>query len=87
MDHYHWFALKSVPLVGNVLFRRLLERFGFPEAVLGASDAELGSVKGVSPTVVASLRSHDPRPFAERECAVVRRVGCRIVTILDDEYP
>lgn len=87
MDHYHWFALKSVPLVGNVLFRRLLERFGSPEAVFGASDVELGSVKGVSPAVVASLRSHDPRPFAEGECAAVGRAGCRIVTILDEEYP
>ncbi|GLI37150.1 DNA-processing protein DprA [Geobacter hydrogenophilus] len=87
MDHYHWFALKSVPLVGNVLFRRLLERFGSPEAAFGASDADLRSVQGVSPAVVASLRSHDPRPIADRECAAVRRTGCRIVTILDDEYP
>ena len=27
MDHYFWFALKSVPLVGNVTFCRLLHHF------------------------------------------------------------
>lgn len=87
MDHYHWFALRSVPFVGNVLFRRLLERFGSPEAVFQASDAALAAVKGVSAAVVTSLRDHDPRPFAERETAALVRAGCRIVTLLDDEYP
>lgn len=87
MDYYHWFALRSVPFVGNVLFRRLLERFGSPEAVFQASDAALAAVKGVSAAVVTSLRDHDPRPFAERETAALARAGCRIVTLLDDEYP
>ncbi|RNC71414.1 MAG: DNA-protecting protein DprA [Desulfuromonadales bacterium] len=87
MDTFYWFALRSVPLVGNVLFKRLLERFGSPEAVFRAADAELVSVKGVSPAVAASLRGHDPRPFAERECDAVRQSGVRVVTLLDDEYP
>lgn len=84
---YHWFALRSVPLVGNVLYRRLLERFGSPEAALSASDADLASVRGVSAAVLASLRRHDPRPFAEAECERVRRAGIRIVTIRDPDYP
>ncbi|WP_298432696.1 DNA-processing protein DprA [Geobacter sp.] len=88
MDYYHWFALRSVPLVGNVLFRRLLERFGSPEAALRASDAELRSVAGVSEAVVASLRGHDPRPFADAESLALRRSGgVRIITLLDEEYP
>jgi DNA processing protein len=31
-----WFALKSVPGVGNLLFRRLVEQFGSPEAAFEA---------------------------------------------------
>ncbi|AAR35923.1 DNA-processing protein DprA [Geobacter sulfurreducens] len=84
---YHWFALRSVPLVGNVLYRRLLDRFGSPEAVFRASDAELASVRGVSSAVAASIRGHDPRAFAESECERVRRAGVRIVTIRDPDYP
>jgi DNA processing protein len=37
---------ESVPGVGNLLFRRLVERFGSPEAVFTADDAELLAVQG-----------------------------------------
>lgn len=87
MEHYHWFALKSVPLVGNVTFRRLLERFSTPERVLKASAEELAAVKGVSAAVVASIKSHDYRDHAQRECELVERSGCRVVNFLSPEYP
>jgi DNA processing protein len=87
MDHIFWFFLRSVPLVGNVTFRRLLERFGSPEAVFRASRDELARVKGVSAAVAAAIHSHDGRPAAERECLAVRREGVRIVTLLDRDYP
>jgi DNA processing protein len=87
MDHYYWFALKSVPLIGNVTFRRLLEHFETPERVLGASADELGRVRGLSAAAIASLRSHEYRPSAEQECAAVARCGVRIVDFLSDHYP
>jgi DNA processing protein len=87
MDHYSWFALKSVPHIGNVAFCRLLARFGSPECVLNASSRELLEVAGISPNAVESILSHNGREEAERECAEVRRHGIRIVTFLDREYP
>ncbi|HEY6007140.1 MAG TPA: DNA-processing protein DprA [Geobacteraceae bacterium] len=87
MEHYYWFALRSVPLVGNVTFRRLLERFETPERVLHASPAELAAVKGVNAAVVASLASHDYRAFAERECREVEKHGVRVVDFLAADYP
>ena len=75
MEDYWWFALKCVPMVGNVTFRRLLEKFGTPERVLHASEAELVRTKGVSAAAVAAIRSHDYRPFAEQECAGMARSG------------
>ncbi|HEY6873121.1 MAG TPA: DNA-processing protein DprA [Geobacteraceae bacterium] len=87
MEHYWWFALKSVPMVGNVTFRRLLEQFTTPERVLRASEAELSRVKGVGAAAVAAIKSHDWRPFAEQECERVARSGVRIVTFLSGEYP
>lgn len=87
MEHYFWFALKSVPLVGNVTFRRLLEHFDTPERAMLASAEELSRVKGVSAAVVASIKSHDYRNFAEQECGSVERNGCRVVTFLAEEYP
>lgn len=87
MEHYWWFALKSVPMVGNVTFRRLLEQFGTPERALRAPEAELARVKGVGATTAAAIRSHGYRPFAERECELVARSGVRVVTFLCAEYP
>ena len=87
MEHYYWFGLKSVPLVGNVSFLRLLSHFGTPERALKATAQELSQVKGVSAAAAASLLSHDYRPFAEAECRMVAQSGAAIVDILSERYP
>jgi DNA processing protein len=87
MELFWWFALKSVPLVGNVTFRRLLEQFDSPEQVLKASAGELSRIRGVGAPVVAAIRSHDYRAAAERECEAVARHGARVITFVAPEYP
>ncbi len=87
MDHYFWFALKSVPLVGNVTFCRLLHHFQSPEEVFQATPEELATVRGISPAAAAQIRSHDYREAAQRECAALHRTGGRIVDFLSEEYP
>jgi DNA processing protein len=87
VEHYYWFALKSVPLVGNVTFRRLLERFDTPEQALKASEAELALVRGINAALIASIRSHDYREFAELECEKVVKAGVKAVNFLAEEYP
>ena len=87
MDYYYWFGLKSVPLVGNVSFLRLLSHFGSPEAALKATAQELSQVKGLSPAAAASILSHDYRPCAEAECRKVAGSGAAIVDILSERYP
>jgi DNA processing protein len=86
-EFYYWFALRSVPLVGNVTYRRLLESFGSPAKVLAASSEEIAAVKGIGPAAVASIRSHDYRKAAEEESAAFVRSGARLVTLLDTDYP
>jgi DNA processing protein len=87
MDYLFWFALKAVPHVGNVTFRRLLDRFGSPENVFTASAKELASIRGILPETIACIESHDYRSGAEGECRAVRRAGIKIVTFLSSEYP
>jgi DNA processing protein len=86
-EEYYWFALKSVPLVGSVTFRRLLAHFDTPQRVLAATESELAAVQGISRAVVAAIKSHDAREFAERECELVKRNGARVVTFLSEDYP
>lgn len=85
--HYYWFALKSVPLVGNVTFLRLLAHFETPERALRATAQELERVKGLSGPQAASILNHDWRPCAEAECAKAAGSGAEIVDILSERYP
>jgi DNA processing protein len=82
-----WFALKRVPGVGNLLFRRLLERFGSPEAVFNADDAELLSIKGVTTRLIAAIRQRRDTDMIDRELEAVRQKGFTIVTQTDRRYP
>lgn len=86
-DPYYWFALKSIPNVGNVTFRRLLEHFGSPSRVLAASHGELATVEGVRSGVAVAIRSHNYRQEAERAAVALELSGARIVTLLDKDYP
>ena len=86
-DLYHWVALSMAPGIGCVLFKRLVEVFGSPEAVLKASSKELERIEGVGPKVITALRRYDWKSTAEKELRSLEKIGGRILTWQDDEYP
>jgi DNA processing protein len=87
MDEIFWLALKNLPHVGAVTFRRLLDHFSTPERVLKASEHELAAVKGIAPAVVASLLQHDGIGWARIEWETIQKDGARLVTFHAPEYP
>ena len=87
MEEYNWFALKNVPRVGNVTFRRLVNHFGSPGKVLSAGESELAAVEGLHPSVITSLLQHDYRQFADNECSTLLKAGARIVTFHSPDFP
>jgi len=87
MDDIFWLALKNVPQVGNVTFRRLTDHFETPERVLTASEHELSAVKGISPVLVASLLQHDGISWARKELECIRKSGAKLVTLHSPDYP
>ncbi|HEX9078621.1 MAG TPA: DNA-processing protein DprA [Desulfuromonadaceae bacterium] len=87
MEEFYWIGLKAVPGVGNVTFRRLLERFDSPRAALSASPAELSAVKGVTPAVVSAVRDGGWQRFAEEECRRLRSSGARLLLFTSADYP
>lgn len=87
MEHYFWFALKSVPLVGNVTFRRLVEHFGSPQKVLESSLQELTGTRIVSETVAASILHHNYRKFADSESRSAEKNRVEIIDFLSPAYP
>jgi DNA processing protein len=87
MEELYWIALRSVPQVGNVTFRRLIEHFGSPKQALSASERDLSAVRGITSAAIAALLRHDPHKAAEQEYRAVRNAGACIVTLHDPDYP
>ncbi len=80
-------ALNLISGLGPVLTRRLLGRFGSPQAVLRAGQAELRTVERVGPELAASIAGWESRVDLGAELRRVAEFGARVVTQEDAEYP
>jgi len=86
-DPRPWMALNSVSGVGRVLFKRLIARFGGPEAAFGASVSDLNSVEGLRPAVAEAIKSFDGWEKVDIELDKAAKSGARVVALADPEYP
>ncbi|MBU0544284.1 MAG: DNA-processing protein DprA [Proteobacteria bacterium] len=82
-----WFALKSVPGIGNLLYNRIIKHFKSPEAVFGASCEELTQIEGVSDRLATTIIKHRLPEHVKKEVDLVAEKGFRIVTMADPDYP
>ncbi len=80
-------ALNMVDHVGPVRLRLLLDHFGSPERILGASEAELGGIHGVGQETAHAIATWQSAIDLGAELRRVEEFGCRIVTGSDAEYP
>ena len=86
-DILPWLALKNVPGVGNLLYKRLLKRFETPAAVLNASAQELAQIEGLRQTTAQAIRRYRIPDRLKREADQVGQKKYRIVTFNDPDYP
>ena len=82
-----WFKLKSVPGVGNLLGKRLLDRFESAQRVFQASGEELLQVEGMTERLAMTIKKHKMPAKVEAELALVSKKGYQIVTLNDKNYP
>ena len=82
-----YILLNQIEGIGPVRVRALCEGLGSPEAVLSASAAELATVRGVGPKVADGIVSQRGKLDAGREEEAAARLGARLVTPVDGEYP
>lgn len=86
-EEFYWIGLKAIAGIGNVTFRRLLERFDTPAAAFTAQPGELLAVKGLNPTIIDAIKSNAWQRFAEEECRRLRSSGARLITFTAADYP
>lgn len=84
---FYWFALKTVPNIGDVRYATLVRRFGSPQAALEASPAELKKIPDIGDKTIHSLKSEADFTEAEKQYATLIKTNTRMITLLDDDYP
>lgn len=82
-----YIVLNRIENIGPVRVRALCEALGSPEAVLSAPASALASVRGVGPKVAEGIVSQRGGLDADREEKAAAKLGARLVTPVDDDYP
>ena len=83
----YWVWLSECRGVSNQTRLALLRHFGSPEDVFYADQGELLLTEGISREQAAALESDRKLDKADRVLADCQRLGLRILTIQDAEYP
>jgi hypothetical protein len=79
--------LHLTPGLGPIRTAALLERFGTPAAILGASPAELQEVQYIGQPVAEAITRARQSTDVDGELARIEKFGVRLVAISDPEYP
>ncbi|MFQ5580124.1 MAG: DNA-processing protein DprA [Nitrospiria bacterium] len=88
MERYRsWLALKQVPGVGNVLFRRLIDQFSCPDAVFSAEKESLLMIEGMTGPVAAGITSFRNFDRVDEELEKVQKAGASLLCLNDSAYP
>ncbi len=82
-----WFVLKNVPGIGDLLFKRLIDRFNSPELVLEATQEDLVEVEGITPRLVAAIKQRKIGDSVKKDLDLVMQKRYKIVTMTNTEYP
>lgn len=83
-----WLILKEIPNLGNLLYKRLINRFFSPENVLTAPKSELRIVPGISNRVIKEIHGYKKYlPQAQAELDQIYSRQIKIVTMTDSAYP
>jgi DNA processing protein len=86
-ERYWWIGLNSVPGVGSITARRLVEAFGTPRRVFRAAEGKLTSVEGVGRELAGRIGAFEVEEAIEREVAACERAGVSVCTLGDEDYP
>lgn len=83
----YWIALKSIKGIGYVSFPALVDRFGSPSAVFGASVSELQQTEGISRHIAEAIVYFRAWDKVKVELELINKNKVKIVTYHDELYP
>lgn len=81
-----WIALSVIRGLGGKTLHALIDHYGAPDAILGASASDLRRVRGIGPTLSAAITAVN-LPEVERALARWQDRGVCVITLDDPAYP
>jgi len=88
MEHLlPWLSLKRVPGIGDLMGKRLIERYHTPDRIFQADRASLMEIPGMTPKIATALLSHRVSDDLKSELELAFKRSCRILTLADSDYP
>ncbi len=83
-----WLILREIPLLGNTMFKRLIDHFHSPEAILNAPQKDLAQIYRMSDPVITGIQMHEKfADAARKELHRIMNCQAKIVTLTDPDYP
>ncbi|MDY0221081.1 MAG: DNA-processing protein DprA [Desulfobacterium sp.] len=82
-----WFIVKSIPGIGNHLYKRLIHRFKTPEKILKAGVEELTTIPGISQKAIQGITHCTVIAQARAELDAINRTNLGFATMNDVNYP
>lgn len=82
-----WLALHLIPGLGNLTFKKLLEKFGTPARILGAPVTTLLEAEGLRKDVARRISKKEFSPAPSKVLRSLEQEGARIVVYTDPAYP
>jgi DNA processing protein len=87
VDISPWLVLKSVNGVGNILIKRLLEKFFCPEKIFSASIKELCLIEGMTEKKAKSIKKAKETEFIKNEIKNVLKENIKFIHYNHSDYP
>ena len=82
-----WLKIDRAEGVGPVTYARLIDKFGSPQAILGASVGQLTKVAGIGSKTAESIARTRDKFDTEAELAMADKIGVWIINFHDSRYP
>jgi DNA processing protein len=84
---FSWLALKMIPYLGNITYKRLIEKFGNPENVFKANLNDLIMVEGLSKKTAYKIINRAWEGNPEKELTLIKKNNFSLITMSDKSYP
>ncbi|HTY22098.1 MAG TPA: DNA-processing protein DprA [Desulfomonilaceae bacterium] len=85
---FDWLALERIPRVGPLTMARLYNAFGSPRAAMEADPSRIRRLTGLNDQLARAISGFAaPRDEILRDLEMLKRLGARIITRWDPDYP